>query len=535
MIFIKHQNPPQTTSKSYDTFWQEKAYVVPQDLYQLPDTESKVWYENRDLLHSNAQNFENTIQLTTSQTSYAINVMEAYGNGIVISNSSTATTASEDRGSNTRTPDRNLGWWHSIREAWQMGLIQFFPEHQDYDVIDWFKLNQPYVITTQGSSGSELGEVDRCRQIVLALRPEVRDWLIANKRVGDVVSYLMRANQSGYLDPMCHRVVVNGRDANQSDLDLSTSITLDTIPPRLKIKVISDSLAVGTVQQLRDSSTIRTDEVAGFRRSTTASIRTIVVELESDKPCEFHWIKTQGESTITYQNPERSRATITIPLQGNFDVIKPDGSTLESNRVEVIAVAYDGTHYSSPVFVTEYFPPETRQSRSRMNEILVHADDAFSLKVNGTEVLIGNSWSVPYRKEVVWAETNIIEAEVANTGGPGGFLCAMWVADELHVADSTWQVSLDKQSWVAPVLIGHGGSVWAHGVSLPNDVSQKGAAWLWHPQATERSTVYFRKTIGSVVPVPTPEPEPEPTPQPNVIAECISDLEAVLSKLRGIA
>jgi hypothetical protein len=527
-----------------------------QQVYNLPDTDTKIWYENRDGWHTYpGLAFENDIVRTETLTGWGINLNVVYENGIVISNSSTGRDPTETGGSNTRVPDQNKTWWYSIREMWQSGLLQFFPEHKDYDQIDWFKINQPYITTTQGSSGSEMNELQRCRLIVEALRPEVRQWLITNKRVGDVVSYLMRANQySSYVDPFCHRVVVDHpvdfRDPMLTDKALAASITLDTIPPLLKIRVVSDTMEGSTVNESLASHVIRTDEVVGLIRNTATPVRTIVVELEADKPCQFHWVKMQGESTITYQNPEKTLATITIPLQGNFDVAKPDGLLIESNRVEVIAVAHDGTHYSSPVFITEYFPPEIRTERPeipRMNEIVIYGDDRSVVRLNGEQIILGEGWNVPLSRKVVWQESNVVEVDVTNLGGPGGLIAGLFVGEELHVTDASWQVSLDKVTWTTPTTIAHPGSVWANlGLRIPASWINKGAAWLWHPQATEISTVYFRKTIGAVVPtpepepVPTPEPTPEPVPEPTPVPQPvvgdferrIKALEEVVSKLR---
>ena len=530
MRFIKYDSLAEYTSRTIATFLGNTN--VNQICYELPTTDSLIWYENRDGWHANYGGaFENTIQTSNNETAWGINLNESYANGIVISNSSTAKGPDEDYGSNTRIPDNGKIWWYLIRELWKSGVIQFFPEHADYDSLDWFKLNQPYVLTTQGSSGSEANEVDRCRKIVSALKPEVRRWLIDKKRVGDVVSYLLRSNQySGYLDPLSHRVVVDTSDATQEDINLAASITLDTIPPSLKINVISDSLQGNDTQEIWDSHTVRTDEVVGFIRRTNAQIRTIVVELEANKLCQLHWIKSQGVSAITYDNPEKTRATITIPLQGNFDVAKPDGSIIESNRVELIAVAHDGTHYSSPVFVTEYFPPETRVERKRMNEIIIHADNSFRLRVNENQIAMGDDWKNRYATPFSqWKESNTIEVEVINAGGPGGMLGAVYVGDVLHVTDASWQASLDRVNWVAPSVMSHAGSPWdRERLVLP--AAWGNAAWLWHPQATENSTVYFRKTIGTVLPEPVPTPEPQPVV--GDFERRIAALESTISKLK---
>jgi hypothetical protein len=502
-----------------------RQYQTPQGLasvslveYTLPNTESQLWYENRDGFHANFHGFDNTIEVREGFTGFGISLNEIYRNGIVLSNSSTASAPSEESGSNTRVPDNSFNWY-TIREAWQAGLIQFFPEYRDYDGSDWFKINQPYVFTTQGSSGSEKEEVEKARQLINALRPEVRQHLIENNRVGDVVAYLMRCNQTtGYLNPISHRVVV---DMQPSNVEVAQSITLDTLPPKLSIKVISDSITNSTI--------LITDEVIGLKRTEYQPIRTIVVEVASDKACDIHWLKAQGDCTITFQNPEKTRATITIPFQINFPVVSQSNHTLVSNRVEVIAIADDGTHYSSPVFLTEYFTPEARNQMPKSNEILVYGDDSFVCRVNGTEVMRGSAWNVPVSCHVAWTGSDVVEIEVHNVNGAGGLLAGLWVGDVYLPTDNSWECSLNRSNWVPPVEIAHAGSNWQrYGLShlgLPGTNHK----WLWHPNAGENTTVYFRKTIGAVVPDPTP------TPQPVVgdFERRIKALEEIVSKLRA--
>ena len=527
MKFIKSNSPPESSFPMYD------GMLVNQYIYTLPNVSNQLWYENRDSYHTDFRgSFANTIETFDGIAGYGISPNESYRNGIVILNSSTASGASEDNGSNSRYADNNVVFWHTIRDGWKRGTLMFFPEHSDYDTLDWFKINQPYLNTAQGSSGNESPQVYRCTEMIQALQPEVREWLIANERVGDVMSYLMRSNYpGGYLNPLAHRVVTSMGQTSTADTTLAASITLGTIPPKLSIQRVSDN---------KNNQIVITDELIGLRRSDTDT-RTIQVSLRSDKSnCTYHWIKSQGECTITFQNPEKSLATITIPFQPTFVVKAQDGHDIESNRVEITAVAYDGTHYSSPVFVTEYITPDIRTPRVRMDEIAVHADNSFKLKLNGIEVLYGNDWQRPYSIPVTWAETNLVEIEVVNRGGPGGLLAALFVGTDLQVTDSSWETSLDQVNWVAPMLIPHNRSPWvpAGMPSLPSGWADKGAVWLWHPQAIETSTVYFRKTVGAVVPTPTPQPvpTPEPTPQPIVgdFERRITALESTISKLKDV-
>ena len=329
------------------------GFNIGQSVYTLPDTATKIWHENRDGLHANyEQYFDNLIRKGDS-TSWGINSSENYLNGIVISNSSTAANASEASGSNTRYLDiANQTLYHTVRDSWRQGCLQFFPEHQDYDAVDWFRVNHPYVFTSQGSSGSEGEEVQRCNEIVKALRPEVREWMIANQRVGDVVAYLMRSNLlGGYLDPKNHQPVLSTKWPSAEDLALAASITIDKMPPKLSIKLISDSL--------KQSDLVRTDEVIALKRVDLTQSRVIEVELICDKPSvDVYWLKCQGKSTI--ERNTKYRATITIPFQADFEIEAQDGHRLTSNRMDIIAVAHDGTHFSCPVFISEYTTPEAR-------------------------------------------------------------------------------------------------------------------------------------------------------------------------------
>jgi len=328
------------------------GFNIGQSVYTLPGTTTKIWHENRDGLHANyEQYFDNLIRKGDS-TSWGLNSSEKYLNGIVISNSSTAANASEASGSNTRRLDiGGQTLYHAVRDSWRQGCLQFFPEHQDYDAVDWYKVNQPYVFTSQGSSGSEGEEVQRCNEIVKALRPEVREWMIANQRVGDVVAYLMRSNMpGGYLDAKNHQPVLSMKWPSAEDLALAASLTSDTMPPKLSIKLISDSY--------KQSDLVRTDEVIGLKRVDLTQSRVIEVELICDKPnVNLHWVECQGKCTIAVAN---NRATITIPFQADFEIEAQDGHRLLSNRMDIIAVAYDGIHYSCPVFISEYTTPEAR-------------------------------------------------------------------------------------------------------------------------------------------------------------------------------
>ena len=504
MLFNKSLTTPENRNLS------TSVGVTNQFVYTLPDATTKIWYENRDGDHAAyGWQFENLIRQSVDDpnrapTGWGISRSDKYINGIVLSNSSTATQATEQYGSNTRLLDIGPVWYYAIRDSWASGYIQFFPEYQDYDSFDWFKVNQPYCVTSQGSSGSENEELNRCNQILKALKPEVREWMIDNQRVGDVVAYLMRSNlPGGYLNPINHRPVVNTGWDTTEDIALAASITIETIPPTLSINLISDSIS-----QEYPNYKVQTAEVIGLKRSDLTQTRTIEVELICDNPnATFVWIQGQGKSTISANG---NRATIIILWQANFEVEAQDGHKLMSNRMDVMAVAYDGTHYSCPVFISEYTTPEARELVPHMNEIGIAADDSFVCKLNGVEVSTGSNWQALIRKSVEWKQgNNLVEIAVTNAGGPGGLLVLLYVGEVETVTDDSWEASIDQITWKKPTqIIEHSASIWKqYGTTGIKDNTT--AKWLWLSEAPETSTVYFRKTVVVGTPVSDPTPNPD--------------------------
>ena len=504
-IFNKQSNPAQSESVSTQVWW-GGTLSGNQYIYQLIPS-GAVWHENRDLGHTNyGVHFGNIIE----SLGYGLNTNEFYPGSIVLANSSTANSPTESIGSQTRSIDDTELYWIFAQRQWREGYLFFCPEHQDYDEKDWFKINNPYRVVSQGSSGSEGEELLRCLAIIRAIRSEVLQWMVDNKRVGDILTYLMRSNRfGGYLDPMVHQPVVNNWSTSQADLDLASSLTLDTIPPTLKIIVLSDSLDQRNQWGQPITTYVRTDEVVGLKRIDGAKERVLEVELVGNKPgLTYHWIKVQGESSISFPNIGNTRATITIPLQSNISVLAQDGHTTISNRVDICAVAHDGLHYSSPIFISEYITPEARNLMSRINEIGVTADNSFICKINGVENFRGNNWQSFVIGAVDWVDgENLVEISVINEGGPGGLLINAFVGEQEYGSDGTWEVSRDGISWSSASVLGsHGMPPWGpiSGIK-PNTKAQ----WIWMSGVPENVSLSFRKIIVKGESHPLPDTELE--------------------------
>lgn len=497
--YNKSSANPVTTFPSIPAWW-GGTLAGNKYTYAITDTASDVWYENRDQQHAT---FESLFTDVIDNIDQNLNLNQFWPGSIVIGNASLASTASESVGSQTRQiDDFGLEYYMALAsQMWKMGYLFFCPEHQDYDSIDWFKKNAPYWTTTQGSSGSEGTQLQRCLMIVAAIPSGVRQWMIDNQRVGDVVTYLMRSNlYGGYLDPLVHRPCVTARGYNQADLDLAASLTTGTMPPTLRINVISDSYDQRDQFNAPTTTYFRTDEAIGLKRIDTTPTRTIVCELISNKTCTYTWIKAQGACTISYLNGDHSQVSITIPAQANGTVLAQDGHSLTHNRVDVVAVANDGTHYSAPVYLTEYTIPSAREGipqETKMNEIGITADNSFHCKINGADITNGDDWQQWNKQAVAWAESNLIEIEVRNQGGPGGLLVSAQVGDIEYGSNETWQASLDRTNWKPATVLGpYGVAPWGtvNGVN-PNT----NAKWIWLAEANENATVYFRRTLGKPV------------------------------------
>ncbi|NQT85519.1 hypothetical protein HQ560_02065, partial [bacterium] len=186
-----------------------------------------VLYDNRDRGHStmNTRQFPQIARVEYCEAARK----RGFDNGLqrmflhnapTLGNSSTALTRGAAWGSQTRSALRRTQLIDVLARQYVNNHLYFYPEHRDHDVDshgDVFHMNVPYVITSQGSSGSDRAFMDAAACILAAFRPDTRSALAEKKLLMPTVQMVFRmnrtviANPSDYLTGKAHPMAFDAK------------------------------------------------------------------------------------------------------------------------------------------------------------------------------------------------------------------------------------------------------------------------------------------------------------------------------------
>ncbi|MCO6456758.1 MAG: hypothetical protein J5I93_15775 [Pirellulaceae bacterium] len=362
-------------------------------------------YDNHDSDHSN-MNYAAFPQLARIEFSDEVKRRNLHHglqtrflfNAVTIGNSSTAITGGTFWRSQPRLALTNPQATAALVVQYHANHVYVYPEHRDHDPGhngkagqgeaaagsghgDVYAVNTPYLIISQGSSGSDRDFLNALAAALAALRPEVKRKLTEQRAIAPTLQMLLRRSykpvveEADYLTGKAHPTVFEG-----SLLDLPRMVTLaqaltpDTLPPRVNLQVVEEAERTLGVdyfherpvgERLFDSPAA----IARVGRSLPYWRQLRVSAQQSIDPqgaaLTWHWVLLRGDPErvrIEPRNAERSVADLKIAWHPRRPVA-PD-SNLESNRVDIGVFAHNGHAYSAPAFVTYYFPDNEQRSYS---------------------------------------------------------------------------------------------------------------------------------------------------------------------------
>ena len=295
---------------------------------------------------------------------------------VTFGNSSTASHATTG-GCHSRRYYHNAHGLQFLFSQYARNNLYVYPEHTDHDPGhnglygrhgDLFPTNTPYVLTSQGSSGSDQPFVSAIAHTLAAFRPAVKRRLIEAGLLMPTVQMILRSsakNLTGpkdYLTGKAHPTAFVGKNVNAlAMVKMAHSIQLGNLPPAVALKVVKEDEAVfgrdvfdpGKPETLGDTPCVIARIVRG--RSYLRKI-TVSAEASADpnkRPLTFHWVVLRGDATrikIKRLNTAGSVAELTIPYHHRRPVLP--GSAMESNRVDIGVFVHNGAYFSAPAFVT---------------------------------------------------------------------------------------------------------------------------------------------------------------------------------------
>lgn len=338
------------------------------------------WYDNRDGGHSPlriADYFPQLAKVSYTQEELARRadwgLQRRLLPFVAIGNSSTSARP-EMGGSLARhyyVSENGISFLHSQYLA---NNLYVYPEHRDYDpghnqrpgFGDLYPTNTPYLIISQGSSGSDQAFLRALAHTMAAFRPEVKRKLIDEKLLMPTLQHIMRScyrdveKPEDYLTGRAHPTVFSGAKLSPVKMvNAAHEMSIDTVPPMIQLKVVQeDFVAAGRGQpseKLADTPAV----IARIHREPTYRKRIVVSAKTSfdlgNKALKYHWVVLRGDDQrIKIKLREDGAvAELTIPYHHRRPIAP--GSEMESTRVDIGAFVHNGLAHSAPGFVTIFY------------------------------------------------------------------------------------------------------------------------------------------------------------------------------------
>ena len=351
-------------------------------------------YDNRDDDHSNLAR-DRLPQLTYVE--YASAAREArihrglnsnlFYNAITFGNSSTAVVGNQLWRSQARLALTDGDTPAKLFRQYSGNHLYLYPEHRDHDPRhgDVFPANTPYLLVSQGSSGSDQPFLLAVGATLAAFQPEVKSFLRQSRLVMPTVQMILRRTQKSvasnqdYLSGAAHPSVFRASDLDvPAMIRLANSLAIDDVPPIAVLRVIEESRPVPGVEIFGNQSERLFDTPAAIARivRSTAYEKRIVVRAAvshafDTEPPKFHWAVLRGDATrirILPRTPDNSEVEIIVPWHERRTV--PGRRDLTTDRVDIAVFVDNGAHISAPSFVSLLYPPLQKRTYDAANRIL---------------------------------------------------------------------------------------------------------------------------------------------------------------------
>lgn len=343
-------------------------------------------YENRDRDHS-WLNPKHHPQLTRVHYGQAFQ-RQNYDYGVsldmlfdapLIGHSSTALTAGPMWRSQTRFALTSPGGPARLYENYRAGQIHVYPEHRDHDPErgDLLPANTPYLLTSQGSSGSDKAHLEALAMILAGFRPDTKSVLKQQGLLAPTVQMVYRRARLGvrsraaYLSGGAHPSAFRASDIQLARMvGLANAIKPDEIPPLVQLQVLEETQTTEGVDFFGQGlSEVLFDTPAAIARVWRSHIgrREMVVSAAdtvdiNGRDLRFDWVVLRGDhSKIRITPLSKDGRYVHIEMDWQAPQPAPGSPDILSPRIDIGVFANNGVHDSAPSFVSILLPHhETR-------------------------------------------------------------------------------------------------------------------------------------------------------------------------------
>jgi len=295
--------------------------------------------------------------------------------------------------------------------------LYVYPEHMDYDPErgDLLPANTPYLIVSQGSSGSDKPFLRAVASILAAFKPEVKDFLRQTHLVMPTVQMIFRRGQKtvtiddDYLGARAHPPVFRSENIDLLKMiNLANQLKVEDVPPMVSLSVIEESGPESGVDDFTSgvSETLfnTPGAIARVIRSTAYEKRMVVraekTGIKNATKLKYQWVVLSGDRDriqINKRNEEGSEVELIIPWHDRRPVAGQPG--MSTDRVEIGVFVGNGKHYSAPAFINFLYPPNQKRHYNDKKQIvsIEHHDPALANRYVEPRLFSKRDWSDTYR------------------------------------------------------------------------------------------------------------------------------------------
>jgi hypothetical protein len=294
---------------------------------------------------------------------------------VTFGNSSTSAPVLQG-GSNPRHYHDHPRGVEFLYQEYRNNNFYIYPAHHDHHpghngkpfYGDVYAANCPYLITSQGSSGSDQPFMRAIPYTLAAFRPEVKKKLIETGLLMPTLQMVFRSTNKHlkepkeYLTGKAHPPVFDGSWVNDLKMvQTAHEITLENIPPMIQLKVVEEDAAAEGKDYFEPGKSEKLCETpASIGRVVRGRnyVRRMVVSAKESfdvnkKPLTYTWVVLRGDADRIQIKPRDANASVVellVPYHERWTAETP--VKIETNRVDIGAFVHNGTYYSAPGFVT---------------------------------------------------------------------------------------------------------------------------------------------------------------------------------------
>ena len=265
--------------------------------------------------------------------------------------------------------------------------IYVYPEDRDHDPArgDMYPANTPYLIVSQGSSGSDKPFLKAITAILAAFRRDVKDTLRANRLVMPTVQMILRRGQKSitsdadYLSGRAHPSAFEGAEIDPIKMiKLANSLSVEDIPPIVQLAVIEESLPQSGIDVFGPQSEKLFDTPAAIARVVRSSayqnrmvVRAAPSKAGSQQALSYRWVVLCGDPMRIQIKPRRSdgsEAELIVAWHERRSIA--DRPELTTDRVDIGVFAHNGRHFSAPSFISFVYPARQKRDYDDQNRIV---------------------------------------------------------------------------------------------------------------------------------------------------------------------